>query len=248
MAGQAGRPGRDGARPEDRAADRRDRPGHLDRDLRVGPAPVRGARAVPHPRRRARPRADGHRRGGRPRGHPPQGRATGSSSRSTSPAARCWMCSRGLYAQCETTQVREQGKGAALFGYTSLYGAVPGGQAEYLRVPAGPLRPDQGAGRARRRALPLPLRHPAHRLAGRRLRRRARAAARSPSSGSDRSASSAPGSAGTRAPSASSASTWCPSGWPWPRAHGDRDARHERGRRRRRRRCSSSPAAAARTP
>ena len=59
----------------------------------------------------------------------------------------CWMCSRGLYAQCETTQVREQGKGAALFGYTSLYGAVPGGQAEYLRVPQahfGPIKvPDE---------------------------------------------------------------------------------------------------------
>jgi threonine dehydrogenase-like Zn-dependent dehydrogenase len=55
----------------------------------------------------------------------------------------CWMCTRGLYAQCETTQVREQGKGAALFGYTSLYGAVPGGQAEYLRVPQahfGPIK------------------------------------------------------------------------------------------------------------
>jgi len=47
----------------------------------------------------------------------------------------CWMCSRGLYAQCETTQVCDQGKGAALFGFTSLYGSVPGGQAEYLRVP-----------------------------------------------------------------------------------------------------------------
>ncbi|HLK94626.1 MAG TPA: alcohol dehydrogenase catalytic domain-containing protein, partial [Nocardioidaceae bacterium] len=47
----------------------------------------------------------------------------------------CWMCSRGLYAQCETTQNRETGKGASLFGYTSLYGQVPGGQAEYLRVP-----------------------------------------------------------------------------------------------------------------
>ena len=31
--------------------------------------------------------------------------------------------------------MREQGKGAALFGYTSMYGAVPGGQAEFLRVP-----------------------------------------------------------------------------------------------------------------
>ncbi|KRE38903.1 molecular chaperone GroES [Janibacter sp. Soil728] len=47
----------------------------------------------------------------------------------------CWMCSRGLQSQCETTQVREQAKGAALFGYSSLYGSVPGGQAEYLRVP-----------------------------------------------------------------------------------------------------------------
>ena len=37
----------------------------------------------------------------------------------------CWMCSRGLFAQCETTQDREQGKGAALFGYTELYGSVP---------------------------------------------------------------------------------------------------------------------------
>ncbi|WP_270888149.1 zinc-dependent alcohol dehydrogenase [Pedococcus sp. 5OH_020] len=47
----------------------------------------------------------------------------------------CWMCSRGLFAQCETTQNRDQNKGASLFGYTSLYGAVPGGQAELVRVP-----------------------------------------------------------------------------------------------------------------
>jgi threonine dehydrogenase-like Zn-dependent dehydrogenase len=49
----------------------------------------------------------------------------------------CFMCSRGLQSQCETTQVREEGMGAALFGYTRLYGAVPGGQAELLRVPFG---------------------------------------------------------------------------------------------------------------
>jgi threonine dehydrogenase-like Zn-dependent dehydrogenase len=53
----------------------------------------------------------------------------------------CWMCRRTLYAQCETTQVRDQGKGAALFGYTSLYGSVPGGQAEYLRVPQAQFGP-----------------------------------------------------------------------------------------------------------
>jgi threonine dehydrogenase-like Zn-dependent dehydrogenase len=47
----------------------------------------------------------------------------------------CFMCRRGLQSQCETTQVREQGSGASLFGYTKLYGQVPGGQAELLRVP-----------------------------------------------------------------------------------------------------------------
>jgi len=47
----------------------------------------------------------------------------------------CWMCTRGLPTQCETTQVREHGNGAAIFGYSQLYGQVPGGQAEYLRVP-----------------------------------------------------------------------------------------------------------------
>jgi threonine dehydrogenase-like Zn-dependent dehydrogenase len=48
---------------------------------------------------------------------------------------RCWMCERRLYTQCETTQVRGEGSGAALFGYSKLYGQVPGAQAEYLRVP-----------------------------------------------------------------------------------------------------------------
>ena len=47
----------------------------------------------------------------------------------------CWMCEQQLFAQCETTQNRETGTGASLFGYTKLYGQVPGGQAEYLRVP-----------------------------------------------------------------------------------------------------------------
>jgi threonine dehydrogenase-like Zn-dependent dehydrogenase len=47
----------------------------------------------------------------------------------------CAMCRKGLTTQCETTQVREFDRGAALFGYTKLYGHVPGGQAEYLRVP-----------------------------------------------------------------------------------------------------------------
>ncbi|WP_016908008.1 alcohol dehydrogenase catalytic domain-containing protein [Streptomyces xiaopingdaonensis] len=49
----------------------------------------------------------------------------------------CWMCGQGLHSQCETTQNHERGTGAALFGYSKLYGQVPGGQAEFLRVPFG---------------------------------------------------------------------------------------------------------------
>jgi threonine dehydrogenase-like Zn-dependent dehydrogenase len=60
----------------------------------------------------------------------------------------CYMCNQGLFAQCETTQVHEHDKGAALFGYTKLYGEVPGGQAQYLRVPQaqfGPIKvPENG--------------------------------------------------------------------------------------------------------
>jgi threonine dehydrogenase-like Zn-dependent dehydrogenase len=47
----------------------------------------------------------------------------------------CFMCGNGLQSQCETTQVHEHNTGAALFGYTKLYGQVAGGQAELLRVP-----------------------------------------------------------------------------------------------------------------
>ena len=53
----------------------------------------------------------------------------------------CWMCGEGLHSQCETTQVHEYGTGASLFGYTKLYGQVPGGQAELLRVPFGNFLP-----------------------------------------------------------------------------------------------------------
>ncbi|AJK68504.1 zinc-dependent alcohol dehydrogenase [Corynebacterium marinum] len=80
-------------------------------------------------------------------GHEPMGRVVEAGSASnlkvgdrvvvpfTIACGRCWMCDRKLYSQCETTQVREQGTGARLFGYSRLYGSVPGGQAQYLRVP-----------------------------------------------------------------------------------------------------------------
>jgi threonine dehydrogenase-like Zn-dependent dehydrogenase len=81
-------------------------------------------------------------------GHEPMGivEEVGSGVTSVKPGDRvvmpfqiscghCWMCDQGLNTQCETTQVRDQGMGAALFGYSKLYGQVPGGQAQYLRVP-----------------------------------------------------------------------------------------------------------------
>jgi threonine dehydrogenase-like Zn-dependent dehydrogenase len=93
-------------------------------------------------------------------GHEPMGvvEEVGSEIRNISPGDRvvipfniscghCWMCDQKLYSQCETTQVRDQDKGAALFGYTKLYGQVPGGQAEYLRVPQahfGPIKVPEG--------------------------------------------------------------------------------------------------------
>ena len=76
-------------------------------------------------------------------------------------------CGQGLHSQCETTQNREHGTGASLFGYSKLYGQVPGGQAEMLRVPFGdqlPIKvPDGSAGRS----VPVPFRRATDRLAGR---------------------------------------------------------------------------------
>jgi len=60
----------------------------------------------------------------------------------------CFMCKEQLFSQCETTQVHEHGTGASLFGYTKLYGQVPGGQAELLRVPQaqfGPIKVPHGS-------------------------------------------------------------------------------------------------------
>ena len=83
----------------------------------------------------------------------------------------CWMCTQGLQSQCETTRCHYDGHeyGASLFGYTRLYGNVPGGQAEFLRVPQAQYGPIQRARGAARRPVPLPVRRAAHRLAGRRV-------------------------------------------------------------------------------
>jgi threonine dehydrogenase-like Zn-dependent dehydrogenase len=94
-------------------------------------------------------------------GHEPMGivEEVGSEVRHISPGDRvvipfniscghCFMCEAGLYSQCETTQNRQWRKGGSLFGYTHLYGGVPGGQAEFLRVPQahfGPIKIHNGA-------------------------------------------------------------------------------------------------------
>jgi threonine dehydrogenase-like Zn-dependent dehydrogenase len=93
-------------------------------------------------------------------GHEPMGivQEVGSEVRHISPGDRvvipfniscghCYTCGKGLQSQCETTQVHEYGTGAALLGYTKLYGQVPGGQAEFLRVPQahyGPIKVPEG--------------------------------------------------------------------------------------------------------
>lgn len=48
---------------------------------------------------------------------------------------QCADCRRGRYSQCRSTRDTDTGTGGALLGYTRRYGGIPGGQAEYLRVP-----------------------------------------------------------------------------------------------------------------
>ena len=121
--------------------------------------------------RHPRPRADGHRRGGRRRGE--QHRARRPRRDPVQHLLRPLLHVRARAAvQCETTQVREQGMGAALFGYTKLYGEVPGGQARVPARAAGAVRADQGARGPAGRALRLPLRRAADGVAGGRVRRR----------------------------------------------------------------------------
>ncbi len=63
----------------------------------------------------------------------------------------CFFCERTLFSACETTNTgrgaimnrKHIRPGAALFGFSHLYGGIPGGQAEYVRVPmanTGPLK------------------------------------------------------------------------------------------------------------
>lgn len=60
----------------------------------------------------------------------------------------CFFCNHGMFPHCEHSNDNygpEGGllkqKGAALFGYTDLYGGYDGGQAEYVRVPYADVGP-----------------------------------------------------------------------------------------------------------
>lgn len=72
----------------------------------------------------------------------------------------CFFCQHDLFAACETTNSgpgaafnpRLIPPGAALFGYSHLYGGIPGGQAEYVRVPkanVGPFKVPTGVSDAK---------------------------------------------------------------------------------------------------
>jgi threonine dehydrogenase-like Zn-dependent dehydrogenase len=63
---------------------------------------------------------------------------------------QCFFCQHEEFAACETTNPDEGASlrkrsqmtpPAALFGYSHLYGGVPGGQAEYVRVPKANVGP-----------------------------------------------------------------------------------------------------------
>jgi alcohol dehydrogenase len=61
----------------------------------------------------------------------------------------CFFCNHGASPHCENSNYKHYGpngdladqKGAALFGYTDLYGGYSGGQAEYVRVPYADISP-----------------------------------------------------------------------------------------------------------
>lgn len=61
----------------------------------------------------------------------------------------CYFCEQNFYSACETTNPDRGGSlnkksvkpPAALFGYSHMYGGIPGGQAELVRVPKGNVGP-----------------------------------------------------------------------------------------------------------
>ena len=131
----------------------------------------------------------------------------------------CFMCDQQLYSQCETTQVREQGKGAVA---ARLHQALRPGAGRPGRVPARARRRSSARSRFPKRPPDerfvylsdvLPdrvagggVRGDTRRRHGRGVRARA-----------DR-ADVVPDRAAPRSVARCSGSTWCLSGWRWPAA------------------------------
>ncbi len=67
---------------------------------------------------------------------------------------RCWFCEHTLFSLCDTTNPKPENaraqmghSPAGVYGYSHLLGGIPGGQAEYLRVPhadVGPIKVPDG--------------------------------------------------------------------------------------------------------
>ena len=175
-------------------------------------------------RRRRRPRDDGRGRRGRRGEQEAEGRRPGR--RALHDRLRRMLLlhsaafSRAASAPTPTRPEAEKLWGhspAGLFGYSHLLGGYAGGQAEYLRVPYRRCRTHQGAGRAHRRAGAVPVRHLSDRLHGGRVlqyparRHDCRLGLRPGRPVRDHAAPSC------SAPSGSSPSTRCRSGWRWPK-------------------------------
>ena len=174
LARQARRPRRHRSRPRDRQPARRDHRGHLDRDLRLRPAPLRRR----HPGRAGRATSSATSSWAawsRPARTARSRRASGWWCPSPSPAASASSASKQQFSACDNSNpaekqdVSETLYGHAmsgLFGYSHLTGGYPGGQAEYVRVPFSDVGPIVIPDEPRRRAGAVPVRHPADRLDG----------------------------------------------------------------------------------
>ena len=67
---------------------------------------------------------------------------------------KCWFCEKGLFSCCDTSNPKPEiarkvmgAAPAACFGFSHMMGGIPGGQAEYLRVPfadVGPIKIESG--------------------------------------------------------------------------------------------------------
>ena len=171
LARKRGRPGRDGPRPEARGADRRDRPDHVERPLRLRPAPLLGARALHDRGRHPRARAAGGRRGGRVGGEPhPRRRPRRDPVQHRLRAVLHVRARAARAVRDDAGTPARQGRGAV-----RLHEALrrrAGGAGGVPARPAGPFRPGEGAGGPAGRAVRLPLRRAPDSLAGGRVRGR----------------------------------------------------------------------------